>query len=265
MINLPINKIYNSYLIETMNRDSAIASIKDFIERFGFDKKVVDSGAHPDYQEVEVMSTKQRNTINESVMDKVNIKPTIADRKVFIIYSDVLLEPSTQNMLLKTLEEPPEYVSIFIITTNKENFLDTIKSRVFLIRDTELDKASTIELSDDEKKNTSLILADLKFRDEYDITNFSKENSKNASNIIYYILSIAKDSLYYKRTFDKKKLINESEFPSIESICDTYDYQALGTLISETEDVIMTLNTNVDKELSINHILFKTRNALIKD
>ena len=34
-----------------------------------------------------------------------------------------------QNALLKTLEEPPEYVTIILITSNENMFLPTIKSR----------------------------------------------------------------------------------------------------------------------------------------
>ena len=39
-----------------------------------------------------------------------------------------------QNALLKTLEEPPEYAIIILITSNKEALLDTIKSRCGVIK-----------------------------------------------------------------------------------------------------------------------------------
>lgn len=39
-----------------------------------------------------------------------------------------------QNALLKTLEEPPEYAIIILITSNKEALLDTIKSRCEIIK-----------------------------------------------------------------------------------------------------------------------------------
>ena len=39
-----------------------------------------------------------------------------------------------QNALLKTLEEPPEYAIIILITSNKESLLDTIKSRCEIIK-----------------------------------------------------------------------------------------------------------------------------------
>ena len=37
-----------------------------------------------------------------------------------------------QNCLLKTLEEPPEYVTIILIGSNENSFLTTIKSRCMI-------------------------------------------------------------------------------------------------------------------------------------
>ena len=39
-----------------------------------------------------------------------------------------------QNCLLKTLEEPPEFVTIILIGSNESAFLDTIKSRCMILR-----------------------------------------------------------------------------------------------------------------------------------
>ncbi len=38
-----------------------------------------------------------------------------------------------QNSLLKTLEEPPEYIVIIIITSNENKMLNTVKSRCMRI------------------------------------------------------------------------------------------------------------------------------------
>ncbi len=39
-----------------------------------------------------------------------------------------------QNALLKTLEEPPNYAIIILVTNNKESLLETIKSRCDIIK-----------------------------------------------------------------------------------------------------------------------------------
>lgn len=55
------------------------------------------------------------------------IEPT--GKKLYFIYHGERINVQTQNKLLKTLEEPPKSVMIFIATSNESLILDTIKSR----------------------------------------------------------------------------------------------------------------------------------------
>ena len=60
---------------------------------------------------------------------KVAEKPIISNNKVYIIDDADTMTQEAQNCLLKTLEEPPEYVTIILIGSSENNFLTTIKSR----------------------------------------------------------------------------------------------------------------------------------------
>ena len=60
-------------------------------------------------------------------------KPIDSLKKVYIIKDSQLMTKEAQNCLLKTLEEPPEYVVIILITSNEEKMLNTIKSRCMKI------------------------------------------------------------------------------------------------------------------------------------
>ena len=60
---------------------------------------------------------------------KVYEKPVVSNRKVYIINDSNYMTKEAQNSLLKTLEEPPEYITIILITSNENLFLPTIKSR----------------------------------------------------------------------------------------------------------------------------------------
>ena len=60
---------------------------------------------------------------------KVVEKPIVSTKKVYIINDGQNITKEAQNALLKTLEEPPEYVTIILITTSESAFLPTIKSR----------------------------------------------------------------------------------------------------------------------------------------
>ncbi len=64
---------------------------------------------------------------------KVSEKPVISQRKVYIINDSDKMTVEAQNCLLKTLEEPPEFVTIILIGTNENNFLSTIKSRCMIL------------------------------------------------------------------------------------------------------------------------------------
>lgn len=71
--------------------------------------------------------------IREQVVGDISIRPYNGRRKVYIIQDAQLINPQAQNALLKTLEEPPEYAVILLLTTNAGVFLDTIRSRCVLL------------------------------------------------------------------------------------------------------------------------------------
>lgn len=56
-------------------------------------------------------------------------RPLFSERKVYIINNAETMTGEAQNALLKTLEEPPSYVVIILLTSNFEALYPTIKSR----------------------------------------------------------------------------------------------------------------------------------------
>jgi len=74
------------------------------------------------------------DVVREFVIDKVSNKPTLSQRKVFILSEAEKLNASSQNALLKVLEEPPEYCTIILLCTRLEKLLATTKSRCRMIR-----------------------------------------------------------------------------------------------------------------------------------
>ncbi|MCR4901236.1 MAG: DNA polymerase III subunit delta [Butyrivibrio sp.] len=73
------------------------------------------------------------DNIREQVRDDVIIKPYASKYKIYIIPEGEKMNASAQNALLKTLEEPPAYVIIFILTSNLNAFLQTILSRCVVL------------------------------------------------------------------------------------------------------------------------------------
>lgn len=87
------------------------------------------SNNNPDYIFIEPKETKIKIDQIRNMQLKVSEKPIISKNKVYIIDDADTMTKEAQNCLLKTLEEPPEYVTIILLGTNEENFLTTIRSR----------------------------------------------------------------------------------------------------------------------------------------
>lgn len=85
------------------------------------------------------------DVIREFLVAKVSNRPTLSQRKVFIVSEAERLNTASQNCLLKVLEEPPEYCCIVLLCTRLEKLLPTTKSRCQTIRFGPIDESRIIE------------------------------------------------------------------------------------------------------------------------
>ena len=67
--------------------------------------------------------------IREQLNNDIAVKPYSSKYKIYIIDEAEKMNPQAQNALLKTIEEPPAYGIILLLTTNADKFLQTIRSR----------------------------------------------------------------------------------------------------------------------------------------
>ena len=51
------------------------------------------------------------------------IKPYCSPHKIYVIPDADMMNPQAQNALLKTIEEPPEYAVIMLLTNNIDGLL----------------------------------------------------------------------------------------------------------------------------------------------
>lgn len=95
-----------------------------------------ESRNNPDVFYVKATKTKSISVddIREQIVEKVKTKPYSYKYKIFIIDKADTLTVQAQNALLKTLEEPPEYVVIMLLTQNIESFLPTVLSRCVVMK-----------------------------------------------------------------------------------------------------------------------------------
>ena len=71
--------------------------------------------------------------IRAQLNNDVVIKPYSGQHKIYIIPEGEKMTMAAQNALLKTLEEPPSYIVIIILTSNIDAFLPTILSRCIVL------------------------------------------------------------------------------------------------------------------------------------
>jgi DNA polymerase III subunit delta' len=90
---------------------------------------------HPDFRSLQLESKEKVikvERVRQTVCADLNLRPQFGNRKVYMIAADALNEQG-QNALLKSLEEPPEYVFFLLTIISPERLLPTIISRVSLI------------------------------------------------------------------------------------------------------------------------------------
>ena len=85
-------------------------------------------GRHMDIIEMDGASSRKIDDIRDLV-EQTKYKPAIARYKIFIIDEVHMLTKEAFNALLKTLEEPPEYVKFILATTDPLKLPATILSR----------------------------------------------------------------------------------------------------------------------------------------
>lgn len=88
----------------------------------------IEDNSSIDVIEIDAASNRGIDEIRE-LREKVKFFPTEGNYKVYIIDEAHMLTKEAFNALLKTLEEPPEYVIFILATTEPHSLLPTILSR----------------------------------------------------------------------------------------------------------------------------------------
>ena len=82
------------------------------------------------------------DVVREKIVNDVDIKPYSNKYKIYIVDEAERMNQQAQNAILKTIEEPPEYAIIILLTANHNAFLQTILSRCVLIQMKSVDTES---------------------------------------------------------------------------------------------------------------------------
>lgn len=104
-----------------------------------------DSNNNPDFFVIEPdgssIKIEQIRQMQKSILEK----PIESNKKVYIINDAETMTKEAQNCMLKTLEEPQDFIVIILIASNENNILPTVKSRCTKVFFRNLDDADIIK------------------------------------------------------------------------------------------------------------------------
>ena len=88
----------------------------------------IDADRYMDYTELDAASNRSIDEIRD-LIERAAYKPSVGRFKVFMIDEAHQLTKDAFNALLKTLEEPPDYLKFVLATTDPDKMLPTVLSR----------------------------------------------------------------------------------------------------------------------------------------
>ena len=95
--------------------------------------------------------------LRSALLEPVYRAAQLQHNKVFIVDEAELLNPTGQNLLLKTLEEPPPGTFLILITSSEDRLLPTIRSRSHRVAFTELpDQVIADWVAENSQENTNI-------------------------------------------------------------------------------------------------------------
>ena len=233
------------------------------------------------------------NTISvEDIRDQINhdvqIKPYSSSRKIYIVNDAEKMTPQAQNALLKTMEEPPEYVVLLLLTTNASLLLPTLISRSIVLNmkpvedklvrkylmenlkipDYQADicvafargnigKAKSLALSEDFdiiKKEAITVLKyihDMEIGDLIQAVKKIGEYKVDIQDYLDIVMIWYRDVLLFKAKNDANDLIFKDEVRYIREQTNHSTYEGIETIIKAIEKTKQRLDANVNFDLAL--------------
>ncbi len=230
--------------------------------------------------------------IRHQINNDIVIKPYNGKYKIYIVDEAEKMNVQAQNALLKTIEEPPAYAVILLLTTNADGFLPTILSRCitlnlksvkeelikahlmkkYQIPDYQAEvcaafaqgnvgKAIQLAASDEFnelKANSLSLVKKLEDMDLYELNQLIKQINEFKPKIQEYFDLLTlwfRDVLYFKATNNVNNLIFKDEVYDIKKQAAKRTYAGIENILKAIEQAKVRLNANVNFDLVIELLL----------
>lgn len=233
------------------------------------------------------------DSIRDQINNDVEIKPFSSPYKIYIIDEAQKLTVEAQNALLKTLEEPPEYAIIILLTNNLNSILETVQSRCMILQVRAIDKdlikaylmtrhqvpdyqaelsgifaqgnlGKAIKYSSSEEFAAIMddvlhLLKGINDMENYEVIEYVKnlsQKKEDIAKILDLILLWYRDLLMYKVTKDPNLLLYKKEFSYISKQAKTASYEGIQNILDVIEETNTKINANVNIETTLQLMLF---------
>lgn len=229
-----------------------------------------------------------RRQINQDIV----IKPYANPYKIYIVDEAEKMNVQAQNALLKTIEEPPTYAVILLLTINADLFLPTILSRCICLHlkplsnekirsylmqrmqvpDYQADVCvafaqgnvgKAVKLAGSEnfqelKESAVQLMKRIKDIDVYEMGEAVKQISeyKMSMNDYFDIMMVwYRDVLMYKATMDINGLVFKEQVYDIKKQASKSSYHGIQEVLNALERAEIRLNANVNFDIVIELLL----------
>jgi len=176
------NKLHNLYLIEPGqidSEDNCISWTHDLIQEMINESKTPKSIEN--HSDILILKQTEENKLYqmsdiEEISNFLHYKAQEYSRKIIIIEKASALSVTHINKLLKTFEEPPINLTIFLVNSNRKNLMATLYSRAIQIK---------IDLNSNQKP---LVIDDaIRSLDFFEFSNRANQEKWKISELIQYI------------------------------------------------------------------------------
>lgn len=215
---------------------------------------------HPDFKMLSPTKNFIKKEEVEKMIEDISIIPFEGGKKIFLIEDLDLARPETQNLLLKTLEEPPNYVVIIIVTSNPNKILPTILSRCQMISFYNKDKMGDLLASDDynQIRDEIVDIIDNLIKGNqikvFTSIDFFVKNKDKIVEILDIMLYWFRDLAIYKETEESELLLNKDKIEKLQ-IHSSLDITRIYDIIYKIEITKINIERNVNFNLSIETML----------